>query len=136
MRQRNVWPLHHQSGSVPAPQHPMTKGRLCSPLEPIDQPYADWIRTIVFVRWITKVCNHASEAAGSSARGNHKATGGSPFAPIASSIVAAGGESAIEALGAATGRPAFWSGSFFRPKLNPFDWVKQRMYSVSWQVEH
>lgn len=53
MCQRNEWPLHHQSGSVPAPQHPMTEGRLRSPLEPIDQPYADWMRTIVFDRWIT-----------------------------------------------------------------------------------
>jgi hypothetical protein len=53
MCQRNAWPLHHQSGSVPAPQHPMTKGRLRSPLEPIDQPYAVWMRTIVFDRWIT-----------------------------------------------------------------------------------
>ena len=53
MCQRNAWPLHHQSGSVPTPQHPITKGRLRSPLEPIDQPYADWMRTIVFDRWNT-----------------------------------------------------------------------------------
>jgi hypothetical protein len=43
MCQRNAWPLHHQSGSVPAPRHPMTKGRLRSPLEPIDQPFAGWM---------------------------------------------------------------------------------------------
>ena len=49
----NVWPLHHQSGSVPAPRHPITKGRLRSPLEPIAQSYADWMSTIVFARWIT-----------------------------------------------------------------------------------
>lgn len=53
MCQRNAWPLHHQSGSVPAPRHPITKGRLRSPLEPIAQPYADWMSTIVFARWIT-----------------------------------------------------------------------------------
>ena len=53
MCQRNAWPLHHQSGSVPATPTPNDQGRLRSPLEPIDQPYADWMRTIVFARWIT-----------------------------------------------------------------------------------
>ena len=30
-----------------SPDTPMTKGRLRSPLDPIDQPYADWMHTIV-----------------------------------------------------------------------------------------
>ena len=29
-----------------SPDTPMTKGRLRSPLDPIDQPYADWMHTI------------------------------------------------------------------------------------------
>ena len=30
-----------------SPDTPMTKGRLRSPLDPIDQPFADWMHTIV-----------------------------------------------------------------------------------------
>lgn len=30
-----------------SPDTPMTKGRLRSPLDPIDQPYAGWMHTIV-----------------------------------------------------------------------------------------
>jgi len=33
----NVWPLHHQSGCLLAPRHPMTKGDFRSPLKPLEQ---------------------------------------------------------------------------------------------------
>ena len=50
----NVWPLHHQSGGTfQLPRHPHDEGSFRAPLNPIAQPFADWMRTIVFVRWIT-----------------------------------------------------------------------------------
>jgi hypothetical protein len=50
----NVWPLHHQSGGAfQLPRHPHHEGSFRAPLNPIVQPYADWMRTIVFARWIT-----------------------------------------------------------------------------------
>lgn len=62
----NVWPLHHQSGGAfQLPRHPHDEGSFRAPLNPIGQPYAGWMRTIVFVRWITSrgvpaPCNPAS----------------------------------------------------------------------------
>jgi hypothetical protein len=54
MCQCNVWPLHHQSGGAfQLPRHPHDEGSFRAPLNPIAQPYADWMHTIAFVRWIT-----------------------------------------------------------------------------------
>jgi hypothetical protein len=39
-RRSTVWPVHHQSGRVPAPRHPMTKGAFSAPLDTLDQPSA------------------------------------------------------------------------------------------------
>lgn len=38
-----VWPLHRQSGRVPAPRHPMTRRAFLTPLDTHGQPCADWM---------------------------------------------------------------------------------------------